>query len=268
MTALAVLAGSVGVASAAPTLTISQPVAGSSTNNPTPPFSGTTDDAVDSIVLKIHEGGSTGSVVQELSIPGPFVGTWQATPGSPLKDGAYTAVAEQTLVTETGSSEVAFTVDTIAPTVTLNAQPALVNSGTVTFGGAAGTEPGDLESVTLKIYAGTTATGSPAQTIPVTPASGTWTAQAGLADGTYTAIAEQADKAGNTGFSSTTTFTINTASPTVSLNSVASPSNNTSPSFTGSASDTTTVTVKIYEGVAAEGTVVSTATAAGGGGGW
>jgi hypothetical protein len=47
-----------------------------------------------------------------------------------------------------------------------------------------------------------------------------------------------------------------------------SPSNGTAPSFTGSASDTTAVTVKIYAGGKAEGAVVSEAMATGTGGGW
>src|ERR1700730_355440 len=205
-------------AAAAPEIVINQPVAGSSTNNQSLPFSGTTTDMLDAIVLKIHEGGSTGAVVQTLTTSPPLLGTWETAPGSPLAQGEYTAVAEQTSLLETGSAEVAFTVDTTAPKVTLNPVGPLVNSGTVTFGGKAGTEPGDLESVTLKIYAGTTTTGSPVRTIPVTPTGGSWTTEAGLADGTYTAIAEQSDNAGTTRASQTTTFAVDTASPKVSLN--------------------------------------------------
>jgi hypothetical protein len=186
-------------AAAAPEVVIKQPVAGSSTNNQSLPFSGTTSDMLDAIALKIHEGGNTGAVVQTLTPPTPILGTWETAPETPLTPGDYTAVAEQTSLEGTGSAEVAFTVDTTPPTVTLNALAKLVNSGTVTFGGSAGTEAGDLPSVTLKIYTGTTATGSPARTIPVTPAGSTWTAEEGLGDGTYTAIAEQSDKAGNTG---------------------------------------------------------------------
>jgi hypothetical protein len=249
-------------AAAAPQLLINQPVAGSSTKNQLLPLSGMTTDPLDAIVLTIHEGGSTGSVVQTLH-PTPLLETWETSPESPLKDGEYTAVVEQTSLEGTGSAEVAFTVETIAPNVTLNPLPALITSSTVTFGGNAGNEPGDVHSVTLKIYAGTTATGSPAQTIPVTAGS-TWTAEAGLADGTYTAIAEQADKAGNTGASETTTFTINTAPPSVTLEGPASLSNVTKPSFGGKASDTTPVVVHIVnEATSQEVTATSS-----GGGSW
>jgi PKD domain len=63
-------------------------------------------------------------------------------------------------------------------------------------------------------------------------------------------------------------FTADAAAPKVTLNSPASPSNNPTPSFTGTASNTTPVTVHIYAGAAAKGTVVSTATATGTGAAW
>ena len=52
------------------------------------------------------------------------------------------------------------------------------------------------------------------------------------------------------------------------MNSPASPSNNTTPSFSGTASDTTPVIVQIHEGAMANGTLVSRATATGTGAGW
>jgi hypothetical protein len=63
-------------------------------------------------------------------------------------------------------------------------------------------------------------------------------------------------------------FTADAAAPKVTLNSPPSPSDDTTPSFTGTASNTTTVTVRIYAGAAAKGTFVSTATATGTGGAW
>lgn len=63
-------------------------------------------------------------------------------------------------------------------------------------------------------------------------------------------------------------FTADAAAPKVTLNSPPSPSDNTTPSFTGTAANTTTVTVRIYAGTSAKGTIVSTATATGTGGAW
>ena len=64
------------------------------------------------------------------------------------------------------------------------------------------------------------------------------------------------------------TFTVDTAAPTVTLNPPESPSDNTTPSFTGTASDISAVTVRIHAGATANGTLVSMATATGTGAGW
>src|SRR5439155_21513139 len=61
------------------------------------------------------------------------------------------------------------------------------------------------------------------------------------------------------------TFTIDTVPPVVTLNPPPARSNNRSPSFTGTASETTLVTITIYN---ASGAVVSKATATGNGGAW
>ncbi|HXW59839.1 MAG TPA: Ig-like domain-containing protein, partial [Solirubrobacteraceae bacterium] len=106
-----------------------------------------------------------------------------------------------------------------------------------------------LDEVTLNIYAGTgVAAGAPLQalTTPLVPASGTWAVGPAetLRDGTYTAQAVQTNLAMESGASEPVTFTVDTESPTVTLAAPKSPSNNTTPSFTGTASETTPVTVR------------------------
>ena len=60
-----------------------------------------------------------------------------------------------------------------------------------------------------------------------------------LANGNYTAIATEPSGLGNDeGKSSKREFEIDTEPPEVTLNSVTSPSNNTKPSFSGTASET------------------------------
>jgi Bacterial Ig-like domain len=106
-----------------------------------------------------------------------------------------------------------WTIDTWAPSVTLD-QPtsgSTADDTTPSFAGTAGTQPGDATTVTVKIWPGTDAAGSPLQTAatnrdPVTGAYGV-TADM-LADGTYTARAEQSDAAGNSGQSAPVTFMI------------------------------------------------------------
>ena len=71
-------------------------------------------------------------------------------------------------------------------------------------------QPGDLPTVTVKIYSGTSASGIPVQTLMTTrDLAGFYSVDsAPLAPGTYTAQAEQSDSAGNTGYSSANTFQV------------------------------------------------------------
>jgi Bacterial Ig-like domain len=107
--------------------------------------------------------------------------------------------------------------DYIAPTVTLTAPAAgaSTNSTTPTLSGAAGNATGDATTVTVNIYSGSSATGTPVQTITPTRSGATWTTTAStLTAGTYTAQATQTDTGGNTGTSTANTFTVDTTKPT------------------------------------------------------
>jgi Bacterial Ig-like domain len=108
--------------------------------------------------------------------------------------------------------------DWVAPAVTLStpADGAYVTTLTPSLSGAAGTATGDSSTVTVKIYAGTAATGTPVQTLTRTASAGAWSGTAAsLTNGsTYTAQASQSDSAGNTGVSSPHTFTVDTTAPT------------------------------------------------------
>ncbi|HEX8065669.1 MAG TPA: Ig-like domain-containing protein [Thermoleophilaceae bacterium] len=109
-----------------------------------------------------------------------------------------------------------WTVDTVAPAVTLTDPPAGgLTSDTPHFAGAAGAAPGDSDEVTVDVFAGGAATGTPVQTILVTRTGGTWSADAvdALPDGTYTARAQQPDTAGNAGLSAPRTFTVDEDPP-------------------------------------------------------
>jgi hypothetical protein len=125
--------------------------------------------------------------------------------------------------------------------------------------------------VTLSVYNGPTAEGTPIQEMKTAEVlSGTWSLEPAkpLKDGIYTALATQINLASETGKSSPVTFTVDTAPPMVTLNSPAPPSDNTTPTFTGTASDSTPVTVQIHAGLTLNGTQVSAATATGTRAGW
>jgi hypothetical protein len=160
-------------------------------------------------------------------------------------------------------------VDTTSPTVTLSQPPTPSNNTTPSFKGTASA----TTEVTIRIYEGTKAKGSEVSSATATGTGGSWTSSNAkpLSTGThtYTAVATQESPLGNpAGRSEPVTFTVNTSAPTVTLNSPPSVSNNAAPAFTGTASDTTTVTVQIYAGPTATGSVVSTVTAPGTGGAW
>jgi hypothetical protein len=125
--------------------------------------------------------------------------------------------------TNAGSS-FATAADWDAPAVTLTtpADGSATNDTTPTLSGAAGNVTGDSTTVTVKIYSGSSATGTALQTKTVTRSGATWTTTAStLAVGTYTAQATQTDTAGNTGTSSANTFTVDTTKPAVSSVSAA-----------------------------------------------
>jgi large repetitive protein len=267
--ALAVLA-IVPVASAMASVTIESSPGGTTTNNTTPTFSGSTSDTTDDVTLNIYSGtAAKGPPAQTLAttLP-PAGGTWSLSVTSPLEEGTYTAQAEQTELAGLGevdfSAPVTFTVVTASPTVTLTGPPKLSKVTKPSFSG----EASDTTEVVVHIL---NAANEQVGSATAKPTSGTWSTsgESALADGSYTAYATQASSVGNPeGKSSSVEFTINTASPKVTLNQPKSPSNDTTPSFTGTASDTTQVTVRIYSGPNAKGTVVSEATAAGNGGAW
>jgi hypothetical protein len=85
-----------------------------------------------------------------------------------------------------------------------------------TLSGAAGNSTGDSSTVNVKIYSGSTATGTAVQSKAVTRTTTTWawTLTAALAAGTYTAQATQTDSGSLTGTTAAVTFTVDAAKPT------------------------------------------------------
>jgi hypothetical protein len=131
-----------------------------------------------------------------------------------------------------------------------------------------------LDIVTLKIYAGANATGSPVQSstvlpVPVRlralPSEATWTVALGTAlkSGQYTALAEQTSSFTHTGKSSTVTFTVDVTPPLVVI---AAPADNailtvSRPTFSGTAGqadgDRQSVALAIYSGSSVSGNPVA-----------
>lgn len=249
-------------ARAAPILDVTAPLAGSSVSSDMPPVQGLTSDLLDPVTVELYAGtAATGTPLQTLAA-GPIgpAGEWSALPEAPLPDGQYTVLAEQSEGGEPGASEpVTFTVDTVPPAVSIEAPAPYTNDPTPTLRGDAGTAPGDLASVLVRLYAGEGTAGTPVAEAAVTPVGESWSYTApALADGTYTVQVSQRDEAGNEGVQ-TASFTVDTVAPAVTLEAPPKYTNDVTPTFRGGAGtdagDLASVLVRIYEGTTS-GTVL------------
>ena len=137
--------------------------------------------------------------------------------GACALDGTVTLALAQTASCTITNDDVAVS----ALTLEEPADGAVTTDATPTFAGTAGTAVGDAPSVTVQVYAGEEATGTPAASLTATvEPGGAWSVEpvADLADGTYTAQAEQVT-AGGTGRSAARTFRIDATAPVVTIDS-------------------------------------------------
>ncbi len=257
----------VPVATSAAAISITKPKE-AATTGPLPSFSGTTEASFAPVSVVIHEGATAAGLEAETlsTLELPEEGSWSLTATAPLSEGEYTAVAEQPLAPLEGTAEVHFSVSTKPPTVSITGPSSPTSDTTPSFSGNAS----ETEPVMVKVFKGTKTTGSPVATVEAPVKGGKWgpvSSAPALGEGEYTALAIERSSLGNLeGKSSPLSFTVETKSPTVTLETPTTPSKLRSPTFSGTASAQTQVVVKIFAGTEAKGTPVSTATAAGTGG--
>ena len=197
--------------------------------------------------------------------------------GAALPDGQYNARVTQTDGAGNASTSPArgFKIDTIAPTIALTSPPVTTANRTPPFAGTAGIAEANTSSrsadsldVTLRVYEGTTATGTPVQAAATVQraAGGAFSVSptSNLPDGTYTGEVTQSDNAGNVGRSSRTLKVDNT-NPAVSVTAPSRYTNDTTPVISGATgtktgaepdavADEATVDVELYAGTAGSGT--------------
>ena len=281
--ALGLLAGASAAtatsAAAAPEPTITAPAPGY-LNNPLPTFQGTSNDSEDALTVKIYEGAGTGGPMAEelTALAGVSEGHWSAEATGFLSDGQYTAVAEQTQQTESEpvvgqSAPVTFTLDTVAPAPAMSTIAAFTDHPAPTLSGVGGVAPGDVPTVTVRIFAGSKASGTEAAGGSVAVSAGAWSyTPPPLADGRYTAEVEQSDEAGNQGTSEAQTFTVDTAAPKPETNPPPAYTSQRSPTLGGKlgtlAGDVAAAEVVVYQGHEAAGTVAAKGNAAISGSNW
>ena len=148
--------------------------------------------------------------------------------------------------------------DTTAPTVTVvnPAGGSRTKDPTPTLSGVAGNAEGDSSTVTVRLYAGSSASGTPLHTLSPTRSGSSWSVNtpSTLAEGTYTVQAEQDDSVAHLGQSAPNTFAVDLTAPALTLASPAngSATSDTSPTLSGvagdAAGDSDTVTVNVHPG--------------------
>ena len=225
-------AGAPSALASEPVMRVTRPATGSATNDTTPAIEGALEPeemyAWCEVKVLVYAGAAEG-IPREVLSPEPGECSWTVTPAAPLAQGAYTVVTRETdewldeaFVWHEKSEEtgpVLFTVDTTppAPSILSPAPGASYSTSTIPVSGLAGAAPGDLGDVTLQVFAGGEAAGSPLETVEAASSGGAWSSDvAGLAPGTYTLRAEQSDTAGNVGLSAPVSITVLAPAPPAS----------------------------------------------------
>ncbi len=253
-----------------PAVTLAGP--SSRSGNAKPTFTGTANEK-QPVTLKIYAGSRVEGTPLTTKTATVENGTWKIGEVA-LATGkhTYTAVASQPSEIENGigeSTPLTFEIDTEPPTVTLNAVAEVSGDTTPSFSGTTN----EAKIVTVKVYEGVKTTGTPIRTLQAQPNGGVWATAAvspKLGNGTYTAVASQPSsiEGDPEGTSGPAKFEINTEAPIVTLERPISPSKNTTPSFKGTASEATPVTIEVFRGVGTGGEIAAQATVKGTRGAW
>jgi hypothetical protein len=244
-------------------------------NNTTPAFSGTASESLP-VTVELFKGPKVEGKALTKLVAGVSGGKWTTAHTSELANGQYTAIASEpsSLENPTGQSKppVTFEVETNAPSVTVKSPPSPSSNRSPSFSGTVSKQAGEV--VTVFVYEGSTTLGKIVAELSAPVSHGAWTSPAvspPLPSGThtYTAVASAPSTIGNgSGKSAPATFVINTEAPVVTLDQPVVLSNNSKPTFSGTASESTAVVVSIYRGATTEGAPLTTATAKGTGGQW
>jgi hypothetical protein len=148
--------------------------------------------------------------VKRLAVIGALAALAAAGSGVGMSSATFTAHEEFTGTIGAAS-------DWVAPSLTLTAPAdgSYKTSTTVTVSGAAGNASGDGTTISVAVYSGSSASGTPVITRAVTRSGATWsTSLTGLGQATYTVQATQSDSSGNTTTTPEATFTVDTVAPT------------------------------------------------------
>jgi VCBS repeat-containing protein len=208
---------------AAPTVTVDAPAL---SNDSTPVIAGTSNLAPGSTVtLTVTDANGSSQTFTATVQPD---GSYSASVPAPLAEGAYTVGAAVSVGAASASASDGGSIDTTAPTVTVDA-PALGNDATPTITGTTDLPAGSIVSLTV-----TGANGGVQSFTATVQAGGSFSADvpAALVDGGYSVVALGTDAAGNTG-SASDSGVIDTTPPALAVDAPAL-TNDATPTITGS----------------------------------
>ncbi|MFI4990750.1 MAG: Ig-like domain-containing protein [Solirubrobacterales bacterium] len=255
----------------APAPTVTGPKAGEILKSSLVDFHGGAGNATGDgaeVTVEVFQGESTAAenFEQSFTVTRSGSGWSSAGKGPRLSNGEYTVRVKQSdSVGHTGASPpVSFEVASPAPSVTLDELPRFIDYTTPSFRGVADTSSDAKPEVTMRIWRGTSASGSMVESTSGATSGATWSLGpvGALADGTYTAQAEQPALANPAGVSETTTFTVDTQAPHPTLSA---PGESTGLETVSGVAGTATgdrrqVTAELFAGGTTEGGPIETIT--------
>ena len=227
----------------APVVMLSSP-SGTITDS-TPTIMGMVDDADASVMVTLSPQPGTLGGPQLLTATVDSSGNWSVD-AAMLPDGSYDiAVTATDDAGNQGTTSGSFTLDASAPMPTIIAPADGTTTSDVRPDFSGTSEPGSMVALTLTDAGGNTVHTS---TVMADPLTGSWTVSdlsQDLTDGAYTVSVTATDAAGNSGMASST-FTIDSAAPSVSVTGPSGLINDNTPTIMGTVDDpSATVTVLI-----------------------
>jgi hypothetical protein len=211
-------------------------------------------------VTQISPGGSACGFSWTLSEAGAIIATGSGSATIPAT--AVTIAQGETiyLVIRDTSTSYSASCDTAAvtlgagipstpPVVTLYSSGTMIRAAQPVFGGNASTRYADSGSVTVRVYRWSSSGASLAETLTAAVVNGLYLVVPSprLQNGTYTAQAEQTDGGGDSSISGVVAFTVNNATPRVTLHSLGrKPLRLSRPTFAGTASTSAGAATSVY----------------------
>lgn len=215
---------------------ITAPADGELLTDATPTFAGTLTSAPDDdpgVLVDVFPGDSETEIFSA-DVLGED-GTWAVTPETELPDGEYTLqVVQYDASGDFDTRAVTFRVDSTAPEVTIATPEGDTNRIRPYLSGTGSAGIGDVQSVTVELFSGAVAEGTPMFTGEPGVSAGLWaTSPPDLAEGVYTLRATQVDVAGNAS-TAVRTFRVDWTDPVLTIGP-APAATDRRPSFSGTA---------------------------------